>query len=82
MKGALVGKPATIFCGTATQHGGPGTTIVIIHPTLPHLGRVIVGVLYAQEHLLLTMEKISGGASAHRGRWLSLAERKRIAFGH
>jgi len=46
-KGALVGKVASVFTSTATQHGGQESTILSLHPTLLHHGMVIVGLPYA-----------------------------------
>lgn len=43
-KGALIGKVGSVFCSTATQHGGQETTITSFHTTLLHHGMVIVGV--------------------------------------
>ena len=34
MRGALVGKVASVFCSTASQHGGQATTITSFHTTL------------------------------------------------
>jgi NAD(P)H dehydrogenase (quinone) len=47
MKGALVGKVASVFTSSATQHGGQESTILTFHPVLLHLGFVIVGLPYA-----------------------------------
>lgn len=47
MKGALVGKVGSVFCSSATQHGGQESTILTFHPVLLHLGMVIVGLPYA-----------------------------------
>lgn len=60
MKGELVGKVGSVFCSTATQHGGQETTLVTTHPTLLHLGMVVVGVPYAEQRLQ-EMNEISGG---------------------
>jgi NAD(P)H dehydrogenase (quinone) len=60
MKGALVGKVASVFASTATQHGGQETTITSFYPTLLHLGMVIVGVPYSETRLL-DMKQITGG---------------------
>jgi NAD(P)H dehydrogenase (quinone) len=60
MRGALVGKVASVFASTASQHGGQETTITSIYPTLLHLGMIIVGVPYAETRLL-DMKEISGG---------------------
>lgn len=60
LKGALVGKVGSVFCSTATQHGGQETTLVTTHPTLLHLGMVVVGLPYAEPRLM-EMNEISGG---------------------
>ena len=45
--GTLIGKVASVFTSTATQHGGQETTITSFHSTLLHHGMVIVGVPYS-----------------------------------
>ena len=47
LSGALVGKVASGFVSSATQHGGQESTILTFHPVLLHLGMVIVGLPYA-----------------------------------
>jgi NAD(P)H dehydrogenase (quinone) len=47
MKGALVGKAGSVFCSSATQHGGQESTILTFHTFLLHQGMVIVGLPYA-----------------------------------
>lgn len=42
-QGALIGKPGSVFTGSAMQHGGQETTLVSFHITLLHHGMVIVG---------------------------------------
>lgn len=61
LKGSLIGKAASVFTATATQHGGQETTITSFHTTLLHLGMVIVGVPYSEARQM-TMEEISGGS--------------------
>lgn len=46
-KGALVGKVASVFTSSATQHGGQESTILTFHPVLLHLGFILVGLPYA-----------------------------------
>lgn len=46
-KGALVGKVASVFTSSATQHGGQESTILSFIPTLLHHGMIIVGLPYA-----------------------------------
>src|ERR1700751_1297790 len=60
VKGTLVGKVASVFASTGTQHGGQETTITSFHSTLLHLGMVIVGVPYSEARLR-NMDEISGG---------------------
>jgi NAD(P)H dehydrogenase (quinone) len=45
-KGALVGKIASVFTSSATQHGGQESTILSFIPTLLHHGMVIAGLPY------------------------------------
>jgi NAD(P)H dehydrogenase (quinone) len=47
MKGALIGKPAGVFCCSATQHGGQESTILSFHTTLLHQGMIVVGLPYS-----------------------------------
>ena len=60
VQGALVGKVASVFASTATQHGGQETTITSFHHTLMHLGMIIVGLPYSFAGLT-RMDEISGG---------------------
>ncbi len=59
-QGALVGKVGSVFCSTASQHGGQETTITSFHSTLLHHGMVIVGLPYTFKDLT-TMREVSGG---------------------
>lgn len=56
----LVGKVGSVFCSTASQHGGQETTITSFHVTLLHHGMVIVGLPYTFEGNT-EMGEISGG---------------------
>ncbi|MEI7881899.1 MAG: NAD(P)H:quinone oxidoreductase [bacterium] len=47
MKGALIGKPGSVFTSSASQHGGQESTILSFHVTLLHQGMVVVGLPYA-----------------------------------
>ena len=60
MTRALVGKIGSVFCATASQHGGQETTITSFHTTLLHHGMIIVGLPYSWEGNA-TMAEISGG---------------------
>ena|SRR5688572_10637524 len=59
-RGALVGKIGSVFCSTASQHGGQETTITSFHLTLLHHGMIIVGLPYTYKDLT-TMREITGG---------------------
>lgn len=56
----LVGKVGSVFCSTASQHGGQETTITSFHTSLLHHGMVIVGLPYTFEGNS-EMGEISGG---------------------
>lgn len=47
LKGTLVGKPGSVFCSSATQHGGQESTILSFHTTLLHQGMVVIGLPYS-----------------------------------
>jgi NAD(P)H dehydrogenase (quinone) len=47
LKGSLVGKVGSVFCSSATQHGGQESTVLTFIPTLFHLGMIVVGLPYA-----------------------------------
>ncbi len=59
-RGALIGKIGSVFCSTASQHGGQETTITSFHTTLLHHGMVIVGLPYSYKDLA-TMREVTGG---------------------
>src|SRR5882672_9804362 len=61
MSGALVGKVGSVFCSTASQHGGQETTITSFHTTLLHHGMIIVGLPYTFKDLA-TMREVTGGS--------------------
>jgi NAD(P)H dehydrogenase (quinone) len=59
-RGALVSKVGSVFCSTASQHGGQETTITSFHSTLLHHGMIIVGLPYTFKDLA-TMREVTGG---------------------
>ncbi len=61
MSGALVGKIGSVFTSSATQHGGQESTILTFHPTLLHLGMVIVGLPYSEQRQM-GLDEIKGGS--------------------
>lgn len=60
-KGRLVGKVASVFVSTATQHGGQETTALTFYPTLLHHGMIVVGVPYTESRLTHMGEIVGGG---------------------
>jgi NAD(P)H dehydrogenase (quinone) len=60
-RGALIGKVASAFTSTATQHGGQETTLRSLHTEFFHHGLVVVGVPYSCQELL-NMSEITGGS--------------------
>ncbi|HSD39500.1 MAG TPA: NAD(P)H:quinone oxidoreductase [Rhodocyclaceae bacterium] len=61
MSGALVGKVGSVFTSSATQHGGQESTILTFHPTLLHLGMVVVGMPYSEQRQM-GLDEIKGGS--------------------
>ncbi|KAL9657498.1 hypothetical protein ABK040_016764 [Willaertia magna] len=59
--GALVGKVASVFVSSATQHGGQESTIISFIPTLLHLGFVYAGLPYSCSAQMGT-DEIKGGS--------------------
>lgn len=59
-RNALVGKIGSVFCSTASQHGGQETTLTSFHTTLLHHGMVIVGLPYTFKELM-TLREVTGG---------------------
>src|SRR5437762_2929350 len=57
-RGALAGKPASVFTSTASLHGGQETTLVSMMLPLLHHGMLIVGTPYTEAALGATR---SGG---------------------
>jgi NAD(P)H dehydrogenase (quinone) len=60
VKGALVGKVASVFTSTSTQHGGQESTILSTHITLLHHGLLITGIPFTEPRLS-TIDEMSGG---------------------
>jgi len=61
LEGALIGKVASVFTSTSTQHGGQETTVTSFHLTLLHHGMMIVGVPHSCKGLAV-MTEITGGS--------------------
>jgi len=61
VKDALVGKIASVFTSSGTQHGGQESTILSFHITLLHLGFIIVGLPYSFQGQK-RIDEITGGS--------------------
>lgn len=61
LSGALIGKVGSVFTASATQHGGQESTILTFHPTLLHLGMVVVGLPYSEQRQM-GIDEIKGGS--------------------
>lgn len=59
-RNALVGKIGSVFCSSASQHGGQETTLTSFHTTLFHHGMIVVGLPYTFKDLT-TLREVSGG---------------------
>ncbi len=69
-KGALIGKPGSVFTSSNTQHGGQESTILSFQITLLHHGMVVVGLPYSYAGQMTTDEMTGGspyGASTIAG---------------
>ena len=51
----------SVFCSSATQHGGQESTILTFIPTLLHQGMVVVGLPYAEQRQM-GLDEIKGGS--------------------
>ena len=61
MSGELVGKVASVFTSTATQHGGQETTLLSMMVPLFHLGFILQGLPYTEKGQI-EMNSIHGGS--------------------
>ncbi len=60
-QGKLIGKVASVFTSTATQHGGQETTIISTITSLLHHGMIILGVPFSETRLM-EGEVMQGGS--------------------
>lgn len=58
LSGALVGKPAAVFTGASSLHGGHETTLLTMMLPLLHHGMLLLGIPYSEAALMATR---SGG---------------------
>jgi NAD(P)H dehydrogenase (quinone) len=59
--GSLIGKVGSVFCSSATQHGGQEATSLSFHTTLLHHGMIVVGLPYSFQGQM-AMDGVVGGA--------------------
>ncbi len=67
MQHTLVGKPAAVFCSSATQHGGQESTLLTMLVPLLHHGMLISGIPYSEKALNETREGGSPYGASHVG---------------
>lgn len=84
LSGQLIGKPATVFTSTSSQHGGQESTLLSMMLPLLHHGMVISGVPFSEATLSSTT---SGGTpygashvSGSGGQTNLSAEEQQVAF--
>ncbi|TNF86301.1 MAG: NAD(P)H:quinone oxidoreductase [Gammaproteobacteria bacterium] len=65
MQHTLVGKPAAVFCSSATQHGGQESTLLTMMMPLLHHGMLITGIPYSERALNETREGGSPYGASH-----------------
>jgi len=61
LQGKLIGKVGSVFCSTATQHGGQESTLLSFHTTLLHHGMLVAGLPYSYQGQMSNAE-ITGGS--------------------
>jgi NAD(P)H dehydrogenase (quinone) len=70
-RGALAGKPASVFTSTASLHGGQETTLVSMMLPLLHHGMLVIGLPYTQAELNATR---AGGTPYGASHFAGLAD--------
>ena len=71
LKGALIGKPASVFTSTASMHGGQETTLISMMLPLLHHGMLIAGLPYSNAELNATR---SGGTPFGASHFAGIAD--------
>jgi NAD(P)H dehydrogenase (quinone) len=66
LRGALTGKPASVFTSTSSLHGGQESTLLSMLNPLLHHGMLIVGLPYSEPALMKTQ---SGGTPYGVSHW-------------
>lgn len=67
LKGALIGKPASVFTSSGSMHGGNETTLVTMMLPLMHHGMLMVGLPYSEPELSSTQTGGTPYGASHIG---------------
>ncbi len=67
MQHTLVGRPAAVFCSSATMHGGQESTLLTMMVPLLHHGMLITGIPYSEAALNNTRDGGSPYGASHVG---------------
>ena len=67
--GRLAGKPAGVFCSTASLHGGQEATLLSMMLPLLHHGMLIVGLPYTEAGLIRTRGGGTPYGASHHAGW-------------
>jgi len=65
MQHTLVGRPAAVFCSSATQHGGQESTLLTMMVPLLHHGMLLTGIPYSEKALSETRDGGSPYGASH-----------------
>jgi NAD(P)H dehydrogenase (quinone) len=66
LKGALIGKPASVFTSTSSMHGGNESTLLTMMPLMHH-GMLMVGLPYSEPALSSTQSGGTPYGASHVG---------------
>lgn len=67
LKGALIGKPATVFTSSGSMHGGNESTLLTMMLPLLHHGMLMVGLPYSEPELSSTQTGGTPYGASHIG---------------
>ena len=67
LKGAMIGKPASVFTSSGSMHGGNESTLLTMMLPLLHHGMVIIGIPYSEPSLSNTQSGGTPYGASHIG---------------
>ena len=67
LKGALIGKPASVFTSSGSMHGGNESTLITMMLPLMHHGMIMVGLPYSEPVLSSTQSGGTPYGASHIG---------------